>query len=185
MSIQAPHRLSTKAKRCKGGCVRIGSGCARLHRRSYPVPSSLHVPPSLLEPPLFPPSSHRPREDSNPHPSRPISGLYLPSHDSAAFSPRLLHRPETLLLQPTYLQHLNNPSFPPSIVSEQPRHCTYTSSTPNHSTHTYRKPTNLPRHDIHSPYEPNMADFSAPPGPPPPKVPEGWVARWNDQYKEW
>ena len=31
-----------------------------------------------------------------------------------------------------------------------------------------------------------MADFVAPPpGPPPPKVPEGWVARWNDQYKEW
>ncbi|CCC07370.1 unnamed protein product [Sordaria macrospora k-hell] len=31
-----------------------------------------------------------------------------------------------------------------------------------------------------------MADFIAPPpGPPPPKVPEGWVARWNDQYKEW
>ncbi|KAJ4423430.1 hypothetical protein N0V82_001903 [Gnomoniopsis sp. IMI 355080] len=30
-----------------------------------------------------------------------------------------------------------------------------------------------------------MADFEAPPGPPPPKVPEGWVARWNEQYKEW
>ncbi|KAL1883064.1 hypothetical protein VTK73DRAFT_9990 [Phialemonium thermophilum] len=30
-----------------------------------------------------------------------------------------------------------------------------------------------------------MSDFEAPPGPPPPKVPEGWVARWNDQYKEW
>ncbi|KAK3493160.1 hypothetical protein B0T13DRAFT_43668 [Neurospora crassa] len=31
-----------------------------------------------------------------------------------------------------------------------------------------------------------MADFVAPPpGPPPPKVPEGWVARWNEQYKEW
>ncbi|KAK3397177.1 hypothetical protein B0T20DRAFT_356901 [Sordaria brevicollis] len=30
-----------------------------------------------------------------------------------------------------------------------------------------------------------MADFVPPPGPPPPKVPEGWVARWNDQYKEW
>ncbi|KAI1844152.1 hypothetical protein JX265_002926 [Neoarthrinium moseri] len=30
-----------------------------------------------------------------------------------------------------------------------------------------------------------MADFEAPSGPPPPKVPEGWVARWNDQYKEW
>lgn len=30
-----------------------------------------------------------------------------------------------------------------------------------------------------------MADFDAPTGPPPPKVPEGWVARWNDQYKEW
>lgn len=30
-----------------------------------------------------------------------------------------------------------------------------------------------------------MADFAAPSGPPPPKVPEGWVARWNDQYKEW
>jgi len=30
-----------------------------------------------------------------------------------------------------------------------------------------------------------MADFEAPQGPPPPKVPEGWVARWNDQYKEW
>ncbi|KAK4130925.1 hypothetical protein BT67DRAFT_205987 [Trichocladium antarcticum] len=30
-----------------------------------------------------------------------------------------------------------------------------------------------------------MADFDAPPGPPPPKVPEGWIARWNEQYKEW
>ncbi|KAK7977594.1 hypothetical protein PG988_005084 [Apiospora saccharicola] len=30
-----------------------------------------------------------------------------------------------------------------------------------------------------------MADFDAPSGPPPPRVPEGWVARWNDQYKEW
>ncbi|CAK7266858.1 hypothetical protein SEPCBS57363_002304 [Sporothrix epigloea] len=30
-----------------------------------------------------------------------------------------------------------------------------------------------------------MADFQAPSGPPPPRVPEGWVARWNDQYKEW
>ncbi|KFY87913.1 hypothetical protein V500_06690, partial [Pseudogymnoascus sp. VKM F-4518 (FW-2643)] len=30
-----------------------------------------------------------------------------------------------------------------------------------------------------------MADFEAPPGPPPPKVPEGWKAQWNDQYKEW
>ncbi|KAI2632000.1 hypothetical protein GGR54DRAFT_12527 [Hypoxylon sp. NC1633] len=31
-----------------------------------------------------------------------------------------------------------------------------------------------------------MADFVAPPtGPPPPKVPEGWVARWNEQYREW
>ncbi|KAH6621297.1 hypothetical protein B0J18DRAFT_222821 [Chaetomium sp. MPI-SDFR-AT-0129] len=30
-----------------------------------------------------------------------------------------------------------------------------------------------------------MADFEAPPGPPPPKVPEGWTARYNEQYKEW
>ncbi|KFY19094.1 hypothetical protein V491_04591, partial [Pseudogymnoascus sp. VKM F-3775] len=30
-----------------------------------------------------------------------------------------------------------------------------------------------------------MADFEAPPGPPPPKVPEGWKAQWNEQYKEW
>ncbi|OIW27478.1 hypothetical protein CONLIGDRAFT_432408 [Coniochaeta ligniaria NRRL 30616] len=30
-----------------------------------------------------------------------------------------------------------------------------------------------------------MADFEAPSGPPPPKVPEGWIARWNEQYKEW
>lgn len=30
-----------------------------------------------------------------------------------------------------------------------------------------------------------MADFEAPVGPPPPKVPDGWVARWNEQYKEW
>lgn len=33
-----------------------------------------------------------------------------------------------------------------------------------------------------------MDDFAPPSGPPPPKtpeVPEGWVARWNDQYKEW
>ncbi|EHY55052.1 WW domain-containing protein wwm1 [Exophiala dermatitidis] len=30
-----------------------------------------------------------------------------------------------------------------------------------------------------------MADFVPPPGPPPPKVPEGWKAVWNDQYKEW
>ncbi|KAL7623958.1 hypothetical protein AAE478_005515 [Parahypoxylon ruwenzoriense] len=30
-----------------------------------------------------------------------------------------------------------------------------------------------------------MADYTAPAGPPPPKVPEGWVARWNEQYREW
>ncbi|RDA93785.1 hypothetical protein CP533_0231 [Ophiocordyceps camponoti-saundersi (nom. inval.)] len=33
-----------------------------------------------------------------------------------------------------------------------------------------------------------MADYAPPMGPPPPKAPEvpaGWVARWNDQYKEW
>ncbi|KAH6885930.1 hypothetical protein B0T10DRAFT_462175 [Thelonectria olida] len=33
-----------------------------------------------------------------------------------------------------------------------------------------------------------MDDFAPPTGPPPPRapeVPEGWVARWNDQYKEW
>jgi len=30
-----------------------------------------------------------------------------------------------------------------------------------------------------------MADFVPPPGPPPPKVPEGWKAQWNNQYKEW
>jgi len=30
-----------------------------------------------------------------------------------------------------------------------------------------------------------MADFAPPSGPPPPKVPEGWKAQWNDQYKEW
>lgn len=33
-----------------------------------------------------------------------------------------------------------------------------------------------------------MSDFAPPPGPPPPKapeVPEGWLAQWNDQYKEW
>ncbi|KAK4550801.1 hypothetical protein LTR36_000381 [Oleoguttula mirabilis] len=30
-----------------------------------------------------------------------------------------------------------------------------------------------------------MADFAPPSGPPPPRVPEGWKAVWNDQYKEW
>lgn len=30
-----------------------------------------------------------------------------------------------------------------------------------------------------------MADFAPPSGPPPPKVPEGWKALWNEQYKEW
>ncbi|KAH9212380.1 hypothetical protein DL95DRAFT_177724 [Leptodontidium sp. 2 PMI_412] len=30
-----------------------------------------------------------------------------------------------------------------------------------------------------------MADFVPPSGPPPPKVPEGWKAQWNDQYNEW
>ncbi|KAG9527405.1 hypothetical protein KCU93_g5297, partial [Aureobasidium melanogenum] len=30
-----------------------------------------------------------------------------------------------------------------------------------------------------------MADYAPPPGPPPPRVPEGWKAQWNDQYKEW
>lgn len=30
-----------------------------------------------------------------------------------------------------------------------------------------------------------MADYLPPPGPPPPKVPEGWKAQWSDQYKEW
>lgn len=30
-----------------------------------------------------------------------------------------------------------------------------------------------------------MADYAPPSGPPPPHVPEGWKAVWNDQYKEW
>lgn len=30
-----------------------------------------------------------------------------------------------------------------------------------------------------------MADFAPPTGPPPPKVPAGYKAVWNDQYKEW
>ncbi|KHN98226.1 WW/Rsp5/WWP domain protein [Metarhizium album ARSEF 1941] len=33
-----------------------------------------------------------------------------------------------------------------------------------------------------------MDDYAPPSGPPPPKAPEvpaGWVARWNEQYKEW
>jgi hypothetical protein len=31
-----------------------------------------------------------------------------------------------------------------------------------------------------------MSDSFAPPsGPPPPKVPEGWKAVWNNEYKEW
>ena len=30
-----------------------------------------------------------------------------------------------------------------------------------------------------------MADYVSPSGPPPPKVPEGWKAQWNEQYKEW
>lgn len=30
-----------------------------------------------------------------------------------------------------------------------------------------------------------MADYAPPAGPPPPKVPEGWKAVFNDQYKEW
>ncbi|KIW18104.1 hypothetical protein PV08_02391 [Exophiala spinifera] len=30
-----------------------------------------------------------------------------------------------------------------------------------------------------------MADFAPPPGPPPPKVPEGWKAVFNDQYQTW
>jgi len=31
----------------------------------------------------------------------------------------------------------------------------------------------------------NMADYAAPAGPPPPKVPAGWKAVWNAQYSEW
>lgn len=30
-----------------------------------------------------------------------------------------------------------------------------------------------------------MADYAPPTGPPPPRVPEGWKAVFNDQYKEW
>ncbi|KAJ9604812.1 WW domain-containing protein wwm1 [Cladophialophora chaetospira] len=30
-----------------------------------------------------------------------------------------------------------------------------------------------------------MADYAPPSGPPPPRVPEGWRAVYNDQYKEW
>ncbi|KAL2109432.1 hypothetical protein VUR80DRAFT_2490 [Thermomyces stellatus] len=33
-----------------------------------------------------------------------------------------------------------------------------------------------------------MSEFAPPPGPPPPKAPEvppGWLAQWNEQYKEW
>lgn len=30
-----------------------------------------------------------------------------------------------------------------------------------------------------------MSDFAPPTGPPPPRVPEGWKALWNNQYQEW
>ncbi|TAQ84913.1 hypothetical protein B7494_g6763 [Chlorociboria aeruginascens] len=30
-----------------------------------------------------------------------------------------------------------------------------------------------------------MSDILPPSGPPPPKVPAGWKAQWNDQYSEW
>jgi len=30
-----------------------------------------------------------------------------------------------------------------------------------------------------------MSDYLPPTSPPPPKVPEGWKAVWNEQYKEW
>ena len=30
-----------------------------------------------------------------------------------------------------------------------------------------------------------MADFAPPSGPPPPQVPQGWKAIWNEQYQEW
>jgi len=30
-----------------------------------------------------------------------------------------------------------------------------------------------------------MSDFAPPSGPPPPRVPEGWRAIWNSEYKEW
>ncbi|KAI4130703.1 MAG: hypothetical protein LQ338_001604 [Usnochroma carphineum] len=30
-----------------------------------------------------------------------------------------------------------------------------------------------------------MSDYAPPSGPPPPKVPEGWKALWNQQYSEW
>jgi hypothetical protein len=30
-----------------------------------------------------------------------------------------------------------------------------------------------------------MASFAPPTGPPPPQVPSGWKAVFNDQYKEW
>lgn len=30
-----------------------------------------------------------------------------------------------------------------------------------------------------------MADYAPPSGPPPPKVPEGWKAVWNNDYNEW
>ncbi|KAL8727141.1 MAG: hypothetical protein Q9166_006237 [cf. Caloplaca sp. 2 TL-2023] len=30
-----------------------------------------------------------------------------------------------------------------------------------------------------------MADYAPPSGPPPPRVPEGWKALWNEQYHEW
>lgn len=30
-----------------------------------------------------------------------------------------------------------------------------------------------------------MADYLPPTGPPPPQVPAGWKAVYNDQYKEW
>ncbi|KAL8830483.1 MAG: hypothetical protein Q9170_005712 [Blastenia crenularia] len=30
-----------------------------------------------------------------------------------------------------------------------------------------------------------MSSYAPPSGPPPPRVPEGWKAQWNDQYHEW
>jgi hypothetical protein len=42
-----------------------------------------------------------------------------------------------------------------------------------------------PSHDSAKSSNFDFQDFASPDGPPPPKVPAGWKAQWNEQYKEW
>lgn len=79
---------------------------------------------------------------------------------------------------------ISSSKSPPDSLTRSPRFC----SSPHNPTKKQSWLTlSHPRYD----YDyvalclPSLNILTVEQGPPPPKVPEGWKAQWNDQYKEW